>query len=229
MSNPPLPADRRHLRVSDADRDQVAEVLRDAAGQGRLTLDELDQRLENAYAAKTYADLETVTRDLPAPGTAASAGTAPGTTTGFPGARVGGTPGSKVSVAIMSEARRSGQWVVPDVYVAVAFMGSVVLDLRQARFSQREVTIHAYTLMGGISVILPEDIEADVSGIAFMGGFDQRASGPGAPGAPRVKVIGFAFMGGVDVRRRPPKKRDRNGRGQSRWIGASRRRSKTDG
>ncbi len=213
MSNSPLPADRRHLRVSDADRDQVAEVLRDAAGQGRLTLDELDQRLENAYAAKTYADLETVTRDLPAPGTAASAGTAPGATTGFPDSRVGGTPGSKVSVAIMSEARRSGQWVVPDVYVAVAFMGSVVLDLRQARFSQREVTIHAYTLMGGISVILPEDIEADISGIAFMGGFDQRASGPGAPGAPRVKVIGFAFMGGVDVRRRPPKKRDRNDAG----------------
>ena len=210
MTDPPLPADRRHMRISDADRDQVAEMLREAAGQGRLTLDELDQRLEHAYAAKTYADLEPVTRDLPAAG---SAGLAPAGMAGFPDARVGGTPGSKISVAVMSEARRSGPWVVPGTYVAVAFMGGVVLDLRQARFSEREVTIQAYAFMGGVNVIVPEDVEVDVSGIAFMGGFDHRASGPGAPGAPRVKVMGFAFMGGVDVRRKPPKKRDRNDAG----------------
>ncbi len=210
VSNPPLPADRRHLRVSDADRDQVAEVIREAAGQGRLTLDELDQRLDLAYAAKTYADLETVTRDLPAVGAAVPA---PGAMGRFPDARIGGTPGSKISIAVMSEARRSGTWVVPSVYVAVAVMGSVVLDLREARFSEREVTIQAYALMGGVNVIVPEDIEVDVSGIAFMGGFDHRASGPGAPGAPRVKIIGFAMMGGVDVRRKPPRKRPKHGPG----------------
>jgi hypothetical protein len=208
-----MPADRRHLRVSDADRDQVAEALREAAGQGRLTLDELDQRLDQAFAAKTYADLETVTRDLPA--LAEGAPTAVG---GLEDARIGGTPGGKISIAIMSEARRSGPWVVPSVYAAFAFMGGVVLDLREARFSEREVTIQAYAWMGGIDVIVPEDIEVDVSGIAFMGGFDHRASGPGAPGAPRVKIIGLAFMGGVDVRRKAPKKRDKRDRGNSvRW------------
>ena len=46
-------------------------MLRDAAGEGRLTLAELDERLDAVYAAKTYADLEPLTRDLPAPGTAA--------------------------------------------------------------------------------------------------------------------------------------------------------------
>jgi Domain of unknown function (DUF1707)/Cell wall-active antibiotics response 4TMS YvqF len=205
-----VPADRRHLRVSDADRDQVAETLREAAGQGRLTLDELDQRLDQAFAAKTYADLETVTHDLPAlaEGAAAAVG-------GFPDARIGGTPGSKISIAIMSEARRSGQWVVPSVYVGFAFMGGVVLDLREARFSEREVTIQAYALMGGVDIIVPEDIEVDVSGIAFMGGFDHRATGPGVPGAPRVKIVGLALMGGVDVRRRGPKKRDKRGHGNS--------------
>jgi hypothetical protein len=196
------------MRVSDADRDQAAEVLREAAGQGRLTLDELDQRLDQAYAAKTYADLDTVTRDLPAVGTAA-----PAAIGGQHDARIGGTPGSKISIAVMSEARRSGQWVVPSTYVAFAFMGGVVLDLRQARFSEREVTIQAYAWMGGVNIIVPEDIEVDVSGIAFMGGFDHRASGPGAPGAPRVKILGFAFMGGVDVRRKAPKKLGKNGPG----------------
>jgi DUF1707 SHOCT-like domain/Cell wall-active antibiotics response LiaF, C-terminal len=206
VSNPPLPADRRHLRVSDADRDQVAEVLKEAAGQGRLTLDELDQRLDQAYAAKTYADLDTVTRDLPAVGAPVPP---PGAQ--YSDARIGGTPGSKISIAVMSEARRSGPWVVPSTYVAFAFMGGVVLDLRQARFSEREVTIQAYAWMGGVNIIVPEDIEVDVSGIAFMGGFDHRASGPGAPGAPRVRILGFAFMGGVDVRRKAPKKRGKNG------------------
>ena len=53
MSDLPQPADRRQLRVSDADREQAAEVLRQAAGDGRITFDELDQRLEAAYGART--------------------------------------------------------------------------------------------------------------------------------------------------------------------------------
>jgi len=51
---------------------------------------------------------------------------------------------------------------------------------------------------------VPEDIDVDVSGIACMGGFDHNASGPGVPGAPRVRVVGCAVMGGVEVKRKPP-------------------------
>ena len=58
--------DPRQLRISDADRHQVAEILREAAGEGRLDLDELDERLEATYAARTYADLVPITADLPA-------------------------------------------------------------------------------------------------------------------------------------------------------------------
>jgi hypothetical protein len=89
-------------------------------------------------------------------------------------------------------------------------MGGVELDLREALFSEPEVTIHAYTVMGGIQITVPEDIDVDVSGLAFMGGFDHNASGAGPPGAPRLKVIGFALMGGVEVRRKPLKKKRRN-------------------
>ena len=63
MSN----SDPARLRVSDEERHQVAEILREAAGAGRLDLDELDQRLDAAYAAKTYADLVPLTHDLPVP------------------------------------------------------------------------------------------------------------------------------------------------------------------
>jgi hypothetical protein len=99
-----------------------------------------------------------------------------------------------------------GRWVVPRKYVAVAVMGGIELDLRDAQFSEPDVTLHAYTVMGGIEITVPEDVEVDVSGLAFMGGFDHNASGPGTPGAPRVRVLGFALMGGVEVRRKPAAK-----------------------
>ena len=200
MSELSGPADHSLMRVSDSDRERAADLLREAAGHGRITMDELDERLELTYAAKTYADLTAVTRDLPGPAQA------PGPVQPVMAGRIGGTPRSKFSVAILSGARRMGRWVVPANYVGVAVMGGIELDLREAQFSEPEVTIHAYTVMGGIEITVPEDVDVDVSGVAFMGGFDHNASGPGVPGAPRVRVIGFACMGGVDVQRKPPKK-----------------------
>ncbi len=200
MTNLPEPPGQRHLRVSDADREQAADVLRTAAGDGRLTLDELDERLAVAYGAKTYADLEAVTSDLPGTGVSAPAAAASGR---FPAARIGGTPGVTFAIAIMSGARRAGHWVVPQRFTCFALMGGVELDLREAQFSEREVTIQAFCLMGGVCIIAPDDIEVDVSGIGIMGGFDHAASAPGLPGAPRVKVVGLALMGGVEVKRKP--------------------------
>jgi hypothetical protein len=55
------------LRASDAERERVAQLLRDSAGEGRLDMDELDERLERVYAARTHGELQRVTRDLPAP------------------------------------------------------------------------------------------------------------------------------------------------------------------
>ena len=209
MSNLPQPADRRHLRVSDADREQAAELLRQAAGDGRITFDELDQRLDAAYAARTYGDLSEVTADLPASGEPrpGALAMAPGT---FPAARLGGEPGSGVSIAILGGVDRGGAWVVPPRHSVVAILGGVQLDLREARFSQREVTIDVFTLMGGVDITVGEDVEVDVSGVGIMGGFDHRATGPGLPGSPRVRVVGLALMGGVNVQRRPPKRAKKN-------------------
>src|SRR6201992_564125 len=70
MDSSPADRDPQHLRASDADREGVANVLREAAGDGRLTMAELDERLDAVYAAKTYAELEPITHDLPATGAA---------------------------------------------------------------------------------------------------------------------------------------------------------------
>jgi hypothetical protein len=58
--------DRNRLRASDADREQVAEVLKAAFVQGRLTMDEFALRVTRAYASRTYADLDALTAGIPA-------------------------------------------------------------------------------------------------------------------------------------------------------------------
>jgi hypothetical protein len=58
-------ARRATLRASDADRDQVAERLRHATAEGRLNPDELEERLEAVFAARTYGELDGLVADLP--------------------------------------------------------------------------------------------------------------------------------------------------------------------
>lgn len=182
------------LRASDAERERVAAVLRQAATEGRLDLSEFDERMGLVYAARTYADLEPLTRDLPVAGTPVPA----------VGRSVAGT-GTSTSggaVAVMGEFSRKGRWVVPGTFKCLAFWGGGTIDLREARFPHGEVHIRAFAIMGGIDIIVPDDAEVHVTGVGLMGGFDQGATGEGRPGAPRIVVTGLAFWGAVDVRRK---------------------------
>lgn len=193
------------MRASDTDRELVADRLREAAGHGRLTMDELEERLERAYGARTYAELEPLTRDLPGSGTTAPL-PAPATRTGS--VKIGGTPGRRWSIAIMSGSTRRGRWVVPRKYNAFAFWGGVVIDLRDANFAQQETVIRANAIMGGVEIIAPPDVDVRVEGFGLMGGFDDATSGdlePPPPGAPVVRVTGIAFWAGVTVRRKASK------------------------
>lgn len=70
---------REQMRASDADRERVAERLREAVGEGRLTLDECDERLRGVWAAKTFGELDQFLVDLPAPATAEHSQVVPAT------------------------------------------------------------------------------------------------------------------------------------------------------
>ena len=193
--------DRSRLRISDADRHRVAELLREAAGEGRLDIDELDERLEAAYAAKTYGDLVPLTADLPL-----GAQQHP-----LAEARPAGPPGVPAirydtSVAIMAGTSRKGLWEVGPTHTAVAIMGGVEMDLRQARFTTRETVIRAFGIWSGIDIYVNAYTRVIVDGVAIMGGFDQerdRVQPELGPDSPLVRVTGFALMAGVTVQRRP--------------------------
>jgi len=204
MSSQPAVPDRRNLRASDADRERIADVLREAAGDGRLSMEELDERLDAVYAAKTYAELEPITRDLPDPGTS-SMPAPPPAPAGDP-ARFGGVPTSHTAIAILGGFSRKGDWVAPKTFTAVAILGGGEIDLREARFSDPVTTINVVAILGGIEITVPDDATVRVNGVGIMGGFDHSSSGTGTSGGPTIVVNGAAIMGGVDVKRRGPRK-----------------------
>jgi Domain of unknown function (DUF1707)/Cell wall-active antibiotics response 4TMS YvqF len=201
MSDLPAVPDPRHLRASDADRERTANVLREAAGDGRLTMAELDERLDAVYAAKTYAELEPITHDLPATGSGYVPAVSPGPSPDP--ARFGARATSAGAVAILGGFSRKGNWVVPKTFNAFMLMGGGEIDMREARFEDREVSIHIVAIMGGCEVIVPEDATVRVTGVGILGAFEHSDAGPGSPDGPVITINGVAIMGGVDVKRRP--------------------------
>jgi hypothetical protein len=207
MTEPQDPNAPVELRASDADRERVADRLREAAADGRITMDELEERLETAYTSRTHAELRPLTRDL-ATSDAPSAEPA-----SAPTARelVGVTPDRRRrSIVVMSGLRRRGRWVVPARFSVFAFWGGVELDLREASLTARETVIRADAVMAGIEIIVPEDVAVHVEGVGFMGAFDEAPStAPPPPGAPVIRITGIAFWAGVAIKRTPtyiPKK-----------------------
>ncbi len=184
------------LRASDADREQVAAQLRDAAADGRLTLEELAERIDSAYTARTSTELTRLTRDLPAPTQTASL--------------VQQRRRTRWVVAVMSGTRRKGRWRPGERCVAVSVMGGAKLDLRDAEITGDEVDITAISVMGGIRVVVPEGVEVEVGGLSIMGGKKIKlADVPPRAGMPRIRVRVVSVMGGVRVESRPPRQLSR--------------------
>jgi hypothetical protein len=202
----PGPEDPSRLRISDEERHRTADFLRDAAAEGRLDVDELGERLEGAYAAKTYADLLPLLADLP--GRDGAPVVAPRAQPQQRGDRAPYVPAASYdsSVAIMSGQDRRGVWQVGPTHQAFALMGGVTIDLREARFTSSEVVITANTFWGGIDVVVGAGHRVVVEGMGIMGGFDQsrdKVEPHLGPDSPLVRVRGVAIMGGVTVTRKP--------------------------
>ncbi|ADT97958.1 DUF1707 SHOCT-like domain-containing protein [Mycolicibacterium gilvum] len=177
------------MRAADTDRIQVAQLLTDAAASGKLGLTEYENRLNRAYAAQTYDELDRLSADLPGAVTRGRSGPcrpAP----------------SSMLLAILSGYERRGRWNVPRKLTTFALWGGGVVDLRYADFTSPEVDIRAYSVMGGQTILLPPEVNVDLHGVAVMGSFDHSVDGEGSPGAPLVRITGFSVWGSVSVKRK---------------------------
>ncbi|WP_330331041.1 DUF1707 domain-containing protein [Streptomyces sp. NBC_00536] len=190
------------MRASDAEREEVTETLRQAVAEGRLDMEEFDERLGSALKARTRGELATLISDLPAE--ARSAAAPARVASGWP-ERMGGQATSSGAFAVWGGFARRGHWTVGRTFTAFTLWGGGVIDLREAHFEEAEVDIRCFALFGGMSVVVPPDLECQVKGIGILGGFGDRASGPGTPGSPRVRVTGLALFGGIGAERKERK------------------------
>src|SRR6201995_4657900 len=187
---PPASADRTPILASDAERERSVDRLREAVGEGRLTLEEFSERVELAQSARTDVELAALSRDLPA---------------ARPGAGVEVSAAGERHRAFCSRISRSGPWSLPTHSAYSSIFGTINLDLRQARLSGHDTEIDVHNLFGTVTVIVPEGIEVSVDGGGMFA--SQVVDSPQTPpvrDAPRLRIHLSGPGGTVHVRSRPP-------------------------
>lgn len=196
MDTPNLP----RKRAGDTERQRIAQLLHDAHSDGQLTLSEFDERTKTLWATMYADELPALVEDLSP--VAASAGTQVDRVARQPG-------GSGFSFSVMGASVKKGTWQIAPNHTSITVMGGNDIDLRHATLSARETVINAYAVMGGIDIIVPDDVRVIDDGIGIMGGFGIEDKGAVAPmdalpaDAPIVRVRGAALMGGVGIIRVP--------------------------
>ena len=179
------------IRASDADRERTVTVLRTSGANGQLTVDELDERVEAAYAAKTRGELEQLVEDL------ADSTTRPSALPVRPG-----EGGTRWVVSVMGGSDRKGHWRVGRTVTVLNLMGGSNLDLNDAEFAADVVEMRVYSLMGGSEIRVPEGLNVEVSEFALMGGNDvSRGTVRPDDGGPLLRLKMISIMGGSSLRR----------------------------
>lgn len=184
-SDAPAP---RELRASDDDRERIAQVLQAAHADGRLTMEEFEERLGTVYAARTLGELAEVTTDL------LPAEQQP--------LKLDGRPVS----AFFRREERDGRWVVPAELDVTAMFGVTRLDLRDAILQNHRVVINATLVFGGLEIHVPEGLE--VVRVA-KGQTVRLTKQPTEPDSPVVEVRTTNFVGDIKVKEPPRRKRRR--------------------
>jgi hypothetical protein len=194
MANSLTPNDPRQpsMLASDAERERTVGALKDHCADGRLTLDEFSQRLDVVLKARTRAELDVVTRDLPV---------VPLEPKAIEQAKRK-LPVRKRVIAVLGDNTFRKRWRVPEKADAIAILGDCRLDLREAVFAGDEIEITAVAVMGDVRITVPEGMSVELSGFALLG--DNRANvddSPPLPGMPNVHVRAYALLGDVRVTR----------------------------
>ncbi|RJK98328.1 DUF1707 and DUF2154 domain-containing protein [Vallicoccus soli] len=185
------------MRCGHQDRDAVAEVLRRAAGDGFLDLEELDERLERAHSARTYGELDALLADLPgaaAPGPAA-----------LPVPVAGGLPVGEEDVLRLSapvgDRKQEGRWVVPRRIVAEAGLGTVKVDFTEAVCAHPVVEVQVRASVGNVVLVVPEGWSARTDQVsAGVGSVKNKVGESPGGGGTLLHVRGSAGVGDVVVR-----------------------------
>lgn len=192
-----------NIRVGHSEREAVTELLQSAAAEGKLTLAELDERLEAALQAKTYGDLQPLVADLSAD--------VPRPDGLVPAASIQGPPSPGYSRddpllidAGMGSEKRDGVWTLPPFIRINQGMGSVKLNCLEAKASAQLIEVEVVGGAGSTVIVLPDGWGVNVDRLAkSWGSVNIKVPREAAPGKPLLLIHGAMGMGSFKVR--PPR------------------------
>ena len=168
-------------RVADADREVAVTQLQEAAADGRLDLSELEERLDAVYSAKTRADLDALTADLPV-------------------VQAPNIPELNLKTKAGS-LRKKGYWQVPSQINAECSSGSIKLDFTEAECFHREVIIKVSARSGSVVLVVPHGWAVDLNhASATSGSVINKIRERPRPGAPMFRVSGTVTSGVIKAR-----------------------------
>nr|WP_229805716.1 DUF1707 domain-containing protein [Microbispora rosea] len=187
--------DPSQMRASDADRERIVAVLTDAAGDGRLTLAEHEERMERVWAARTLGELAELTADL------------------LPPENQPFVMDTRPVTAFFRTETRGGRWVVPSQVPVTSLGGTVTMDLCDALLQSRHVVVQLAVMAGTVNLTVPEGVRIVTAPDARVRSFKNEVRLPPgatdfAPDAPVIELAGFVFGGRV-VARSPKRPRRR--------------------
>lgn len=215
--------DGGQLRCSDEDREQVAEALRKAAGEGRLTLTSLETRLEATYGARTYADLAPITSDLPGESHPRPQLPSPASREQKPQLRPAwktqSTPVQNVPphpvrpylaawrseriTAVMRDVRRTSPWRAPRMIAIMALFGDVTLDFCEATVAHPRVMVDVVAVSGRVNLIVPDGVTVHSHAVRFVpvrGRVRDARRNRDLHGGPAYWIQGVVLRGALTVR-----------------------------
>ncbi|MEU0201883.1 MULTISPECIES: DUF1707 domain-containing protein [unclassified Streptomyces] len=182
------PGSRPELRASHADRDRVVDVLRIAAGDGLLTADELDERLETALSARTLKELAPLTADLP-PALAAAGAEAKDVV--------------RIEQVHSGPIERVGRWVVPRRLELAVTYCKVTLDFTEAVITHDTLRIDVGMTGKTLTLVTRPGIVVDTDGLQLVHSrikYRQSPRDSGTPVTLRVELVGQKAHGRVMIR-----------------------------
>jgi hypothetical protein len=166
------------------ERDRVVESLTSGYAHGAFDVEELERRVALVYAAKSTTELQAILTDvapIPASETMAL------------------VPAKKMRI-IMGSIEKTGPWAVPQQLRARVVMGSLQLDLREARLAAGGVTtIEVDVTMGNVEVIVPPGFQVDVDASSLLGHVEERTDRVTGTPATVIRVVGRVRLGNLEV------------------------------
>ena len=207
MSSSP-PPEHRPLASLSEERERVIQQLSEHFANDRLSLDEMESRMELAYKASSIGELQRLTADLPS----AQAAAVPVPVPAEEALPAIGADRERM-FSVMSESSRRGAWLVPQRLDLLALMSDTTIDLTQATLPPGIIDIHVRSMWAAVKIVVPPGLQvvnrvsslmSSVHGGGEPNDQDDRGETWGWRQGTVIRLSGWAVMAEVQtkVRRR---------------------------